>query len=295
MRPSTVPRIYPQVGGYRYAITGGDQYLARVAEKGEYLASERGEERFPVYVYKYGRQFDISWEALINDDLGALKDTPERFARAATRTEHRLVTAVYAGNVGLHANNAALYEDGVNCVATALSIASLETAIQDMVAFQDDNNEPIMNRPKYLVVVPALEMTARQILTSTHKSCHYGGDDEAFATAGPMPTTNVLPTMGLTLIVDPYLPILDTDSDEEAWYLFADPNDVAAIEVDRLVGHERPEICMKASDKVNIGGGELSPLSGDFATDNVFYRVKLVFGANPLDWRATYMGGCQEL
>ena len=293
VRPSTVPRIYPQVGGYRFAITGGDQYLPRVAQKGEYLASGRSEERYSVYVYKYGRQFDISWEALINDDLGALKDTPERFARAATRTEHRLVTGVYAGDVGAHAANANLYEVGVNCVATALTIASLETALETQAALTDAAGEPIMNKPKYLVVPPALEMTARQILTSTVKSWHYGGDDETFATAGPMPTTNVLPQMGLQLVIDPYLPIMDAVSDQEGWYLFSDPRDIAAIEVDRLVGHERPEICMKASDKVNIGGGELSPLTGDFASDNVFYRVRLVFGANPLDWRATYMGGYQ--
>ena len=291
VRPATVPRIYPQVGGYRFAITGGDQYLARVGEKGEYLASGRSEERFPVYVYKYGRQFDISWEALINDDLGVLKDTPERFARAATRTEHRLVTGVYAGDVGTHTANANLYEAAVNCVATALSIPALETGLETMMEFTDDNTEPIMNRAKYLVVPPALEMTARQILTSANKM--WLADTDDVTPPAPYPTTNVIPQMGLTLIVDPYLPILDTVSDDEGWYLFADPKDVAAIEVDRLVGHERPEICMKASDKVNIGGGELSPLTGDFATDNVFYRVRLVFGANPLDWRATYMGGYQ--
>ena len=48
---------------------------------------------------------------------------------------------------------------------------------------------------------------------------------------------------------------------------------------------------MKASDKVTIGGGAINPMSGDFATDNVFYRVRLVAGVCTLDWRATYMGG----
>ncbi len=37
-------------------------------------------------------------------------------------------------------------------------------------------------------------------------------------------------------------------------------------------GQEDPEICMKDSDKVTVGGGALSPFSGDFATDNIFYR-----------------------
>jgi len=265
---------------YRFAITGGDQYLAEVAEKGEYLASERDEAKYELAVKKYGRQFDISWETLINDDLGALKDTPERFARAAVRTEHRIVTALYA-------RNAVTYTAAHgNMVATALTIASLETGLESMAAQTDANTEPIMNRAKFIVVPPALEMTARQILTSATKVW----SDNA---AGPAayPTNNVVAQMGLTLVVDPYLPIIDTTDGATGWYLFSDPKDIAAIEVAHLSGHERPEICMKASDKVTVGGGAIGPMSGDFATDNVFYRVRLVFGGVTEDYRATYMGG----
>ncbi|GAG47573.1 unnamed protein product, partial [marine sediment metagenome] len=43
--------------------------------------------------------------------------------------------------------------------------------------------------------------------------------------------------------------------------------------------------------KVTVGGGAITPLSGDFATDNVLYRVRLCFGGCTLDWRATYAGG----
>jgi hypothetical protein len=285
VRMGTVPRIFPQIGGYRFGITGGDQYLAEVAEKGEYLASERNEARYAMYVKKYGRQFDISWEALINDDLGALKDTPERFARAAVRTEHRIVSGVYVADLVAAAN---LYAGANgNSGALPLTIANLENTCEAMAAFMDANGEPIMNRAKYLVVGPGLEFTARQILTSTFKSWHYGGGNEAFATAGPMPTSNVLPQYGLQLVIDPYIPIFAPNA-VLSWFLFADPKDIAAMECDYLTGHERPEICMKASDKVNIGGGEISPMTGDFATDNVFYRVRDVFGCNRLEWRATY-------
>jgi len=284
-RASTVRRIYPQVGGYRFGITGGDQYLAEVAEKGEYLASERDETRYSVYVKKYGRQFDISWEAMINDDLGALKDTPARFALAATRTEHRLVTGTYANDVGTHAAGN-LYENAVNEDVLALTIANLETCVERMAAFTDANGEPIMNRPKYLVVGPSLEFTARQILTSTTKMWLADSDDVTPPAAYPM--TNVIAQYGLVLVIDPYLPVLDA-AHPGSWYLFANPADIAAMEVDFLDGHERPEICMKASDKVGVGGGTLmSPFSGDFATDNIFYRVREVFGCNKLEWRATY-------
>lgn len=271
---------------YRFAITGGDQYLAEVAEKGEYLASERDEDKYDLSVKKYGRQFDISWETLINDDLGALKDTPERFARAAVRTEHRIVTDLYADDYGNHSDGR-LYENTVNADNVVLSIATLETALETMAAFTDANSEPIMNRAKFLVVPPGLEMTARQILTSATKMWL----SPAIAATAPYPTTNVVSQMGLTLIVDPYLPIVDTDHGTNAWYLFADPRDIAALEVAHLRGHERPEICMKASDKVTVGGGAITPLSGDFATDNVLYRVRLCFGGCTLDWRATYCGG----
>lgn len=281
VKMGTVPRIYPQIGGYRFAITGGDQYLAEVAEKGEYLASEREETRYALYVKKYGRQFDISWEAMINDDLNALKDTPERFARAAARTEHRLVSGTYVADLVAAAN---LYAAAnANSGALPLTVGNLENTIEAMTAFVDANGEPIMNRPKYLVVGPGLEMTARQILTSTVIQRTDGGT----AAINAWPMTNVVPQYGLQLVVDPYIPIY-APAAVLSWFLFADPSDIAAMECDYLTGHERPEICMKASDKVNIGGGELSPMSGDFATDNVFYRVRDVFGCNRLDWRATY-------
>ncbi len=290
---STVPRIYPQVGGYRFAITGGDQLLAEVPEKGEYLASDRNETRYALYVKKYGRQFDISWEALINDDLGALRDTPERFARAAVRTEHRIVTGLFQDDDGTHgAGN--LYDKvdanvaNRNGSVNLLTIANLEAGLEQMAGCVDANGEPILNRAKYLVVPPSLEMTARQILTSATKMwVELGGAGGPL----PYPTTNVVSQMGLTLIVDPYLPVLDADNGLTGWYLFADPADIAALEAAHLVGHERPEVCMKNSDKVNIGGGEIGPMEGDFATDNVFYRVRLVFGGCKLDWRATYAGG----
>ena len=281
----------------RFAVTVGDQYIARVAEKGEYLTSERNEAEYELSVLKYGRQFDISWESMINDDLGALKDTPTRFAMAAVRTEHRIVTGMYADDTGTHVLNAFLYDnaDAVvanrNWVTTALTIASLETGVEAMAGFLDVNGEPIMNRAKYLVVPPALEMTARQILTSINKMWVVGaaGTMPAGATAYPM--TNTISQYGLQLIVDPYLPIMDTTHGNTGWYLFANPSDIAALEAAHLRGHERPEICMKASDKVTVGGGAINPMSGDFATDNVFYRVRLVFGGCTLDWRATYAGG----
>lgn len=297
-RMSTVPDFR---NVRRFSITGGDQVLDEVAEKGEYLTSPRDENYYAYAIAKYGRQFDISWESLINDELNALKDTPERFARAATRTEHRVADKLWVHNVlgagaAAHTFGGTLYSTfagEINLTAGALTINFLEQGLEAMAGFTDIYGEAIQNRAKFLVVPPALEMTARQILTSANKLFTGGAGGTAW------PTTNVLPQYGLTLIVDPYIPIIDTALNagvaratrNTGWYLFADPRDIAAFEVSHLRGHERPEVCMKASDKVTVGGGAINAMSGDFATDNVFYRVRLCFGGRSLDWRATYMGG----
>lgn len=278
----------------RFRMTDGDQVLPLVAEKGEYLASSRTTTPYEIQALKYGRQFDISYEAIINDDLGAIKDTPQRMALAANRTEQRVIIGLYAGNVGTHGGTQ-LYDwttpGEINAVKSPLTIANLETALETMAAVTDANTEPILNRAKYLVVPPALEMTARQILTSATKM--WLENAEAIAVATPYPTTNVVAQMGIQLIVEPYLPILNANAtdDNTQWYLFSDPKDLPVLEAVRMTGHESPEVCMKASDKVTLGGGAISPMTGDFATDNIFYRVRLIFGGAKEDWRGTYVGG----
>ena len=277
----------------RYRYSGGDEILAEVSEKGEYLASGRTEARYRIKVVKFGRQFDISWEALINDDLNALKDTPARFARAALRTEHHVASSLYVHNDTLATG------DRGNLSANPLNIANLETALEWFAAQTDVGGEPIDNRASILVVPPALELTARQILTSASKMWleHVTrAASDPPETLYPMPTTNVVANYGLELVIDPRITTIDVAagfplSAVGAWYLFSNPNDLAALEVAHLRGHERPEIVMKASDKVTIGGGAINPMAGDFATDNVFYRVRVVFGGVTEDWRAFYFGG----
>ena len=280
---------------YRFAVYGSDQFLPQVGEKGEYLASKLDELRYTIAVLKYGRQIDLSWEAMINDDLGALRDIPERFAKAAVRTEHRIMTTLYASDEGAHTEGAGgnLYELGINCNIAAsadcpLTIANLEHGVKTMNQFTDIGGEPILASPKFLVVCPALEFTARQILTSALKMW----TDDAGGVLDAHPTSNVIATIGLQLIVDKYLPVVNTGADQDTqWYLFSDPADIASLEAAHLSGHESPEIAMKSSDKVTVGGGPISPFSGDFATDNVFYRVREVFGGTKLDWRGSFMGG----
>jgi hypothetical protein len=274
---------------YRHRVIGIDERLPEVTEKGEYLVSPVSECRDHYHLSKYGRQFDISWEAIINDDMGAFDDVAERMANAAIRTEAYNATGTFVDANGPHVSlfGAPIADCGQNVTnlgAFPLTIANLETTLELMAAQTDPNGEPIAVRGVHLVVPPSLEFTARQILTSTLKMW----TESAGGAATPYPMTNVLSQVGLQLHVDPYIPVVDTSQNVNTWYVFGDPSQGAAMEFGYLRGHETPEICMKASDKVTVGGAAISPFSGDFATDNIFYRVRIVKGSTQLDPRFAY-------
>ena len=276
----------------RHKVTGNDDRLPLVAEKGEYLVAEVSEGYYSYKLAKYGRQFDISWESVINDEMGAFEDTPERMANACIRTEAFNATSTYAMATGPHTSlfGAPIVDvaDGANVTnlgVLPLTILNLEATLALMAMQVDANGEPISVMGKHLVVPPALEDTARQILTSTMKMWV----ESAGGAATPYPMTNVLPQKGLQLHVDPYLPVVDTSGNANTtWYVFGDPAQGAAMEFGYLRGHEAPEICMKNSDKVSVGGGMISPMEGDFVSDNIFYRVRLVKGSVQLDPRFAY-------
>ena len=276
----------------RHKVQGADDRLDEVAEKGEYLVTPMSDCYYSYNLKKYGKQFDISWESIINDIMNAFGDIGDRFATSVIRSEAFKATGTYAAATGPHTSLfGATITDScdsqaiTNLGSLALSITNLQTTEALMASQTDVNGEPILARGVHLVVPPALEYTARAILTSSMEMW----TQVAAGGALPYPMTNVTPQMGLKLHVDPYLPIIDVSGDvDTTWYLFAEPSQGAAMEFGYLRGHESPEICMHGSDKVSVAGGAISPFAGDFATDNILYRVRQCMGSVQLDPRFAY-------
>ena len=258
----------------RYYTDSGDQALAVVAEQDDYHEGSIDEGKYSYAVQKYGRVLPFSWEAMMNDDLDALKDIPDRFGRAARRTEEKFATSLICGASG---------PDGTfytsprgNLIDDTLTVAGLQAGFTAMASMLDPNDEPILNTPTILAVPPALEVTAQNILQAT----------EVYLLSSDFSqVVNIKNWMAsLQLVVLRYVPILASSNQDTSWWLFAPPNEGrGALEVGFLRGHEAPEVFMKMPNVVCVS--ETDPFVGSFDNDSIEYKVRHVLGGCTLDYR----------
>lgn len=267
----------------RFAIDGAETVLAGVPELTAYPAASLTETRYQYHVNKYGRRLPFSWEAMIDDNLDALKDIPQRFGRAAKRSEDWFATCLHVGAGGpdgtyytnAHLNRIAIAA-GALVNNPAISIAGLQAGYQKLAAMVDTGGDPVVIDGVILEVPPALEVTTRNILNAIQLWINVNA---AAGTAEQNIVTENWMRNKTTLVVNPYLPIRDLVTGNSAWYLHATPTSGRpAFEMGFLRGHEQPEIFIKQPNAQRVGGGGVNPLDGDFDTDSVEYKVRHVFG-----------------
>ena len=278
---------------------GADGVLDVVEEAAPYPAAPIYEQAPLTWsVTKYGRTVPFTWESMINDDLDMLKDIPTRLGRAARRTENSLVTALYVNSTGPHSS---LYTSGnKNIINTTngasvnnpqLGITGLQDAYTVLSKMVDESGQPIMRDVVTLVIPPALEVTARNILNATEiraTQIRAGGSPDASSSGYQELAVSNWMRNKLRLVVDPYIPMVATTNGNTSWFLFADPNySREAIRIGFLRGHETPEIWMRSPNAVRVGGGAVNPMDGDFDTDSIVYRIRHVTGVTVIDGKAT--------
>lgn len=268
----------------RFYTSGGEARLSVVEEQEEYPESALGEGKYVYSVQKYGRRMPFSWETMVNDDLDALKDVPARFGRAARRTESYFAASLYCGVDG---PDGTLYSGGnANVVTTnpVLNIESLETALTVLYAQTDSDGEPIHIDMVHLVVSPALEITALNILNATQLVL----TDQGGLANYELRVNNWMKGR-FKLSVDAYIPEIATNSNANTcWFLFADPNNGRpALEMGFLRGHISPEIFIKSPNALRVGGGMADPMGGDFDTDSIQYKVRHIMGGRTIDPKMT--------
>lgn len=271
-----------------FTLEGAEKPLEVVPPQTEYPERAPVEGSYAWSVQKRGARMPFSWELIVNDDLDALTDIPQRFGRAARRSEEFFATELFVDANGPHASfysagnkNIVNIANGASANNPALSISALQDALTVLYKQTDADGEPIMIDAIELVVPPALKVTADQIVNTTEYRVVVGGNTQIIRGNG----------LGgqLRVSTNPYIPFVATAANgSRSWFLFANPAlSRPALRVGFLRGRREPEIWLKSPNAQRVGGGAVSPMEGDFDTDSIQYRVRHIFGGRRLDPKAT--------
>lgn len=232
--------------------------LQKVSEAGEITSMTRAEARESYKIDSYGRIFTLSFQALINDDLGAFSDWSLQAGQMAALTENKILLDLLTTGNGA---GPVMGEDGktlfhtahgnVASAGTALDLDALEAAFLAFRRQKAMGGHRIGIAPKYLLVGPELEMTAQKLI----------------AAISPTSVTDAVPASIGNLV-----PLVEPNLDGKGWYLFAEPGSAQVLEHAYLIGAE---------------GVQLTTEEG-FEQLATKFRAVLHFGAGAADWRGAY-------
>lgn len=210
----------------------------------------------------YGRMLSLTRQMMINDDLGAFLQLPRIIGRMSALKREEAVFELLLSNPSSFFSTT--NKNFVSGADTVLSIAALTQLEQKFLDQTDSEGKPILVNPAILLVPTSLKVTAEQLMTETRVN-------ETTAAGKPSPANN--PHAGkFTPVATPYLNSQSiAGGSAVAWYLFANPADLAAFEIAYLRGRRVP----------TIESGET-----DFNTLGMQWRGYFDFGCSVQDFRA---------
>lgn len=226
-----------------YSLTGDAEYQ-KVGETGEIKHGTLGETGYTNRVETFARMFTLTRKQIINDDLGALAQVPRKLGRGAALALNRVFWTEFLDNASFFSvgNNNLITGAG-----TALSTAGLGAATTKFRKQTDPDGQPLGSTPKILLVPPELEVAASELMTSA------GVNTGGASTEAQVPNRNIWAGK-YRVVSSSYLSNDDfTGYSTTAWYLLADPKDIAAIEVAFLFGREQPTIESADADFDQLG------------------------------------------
>jgi hypothetical protein len=245
----------------RYRLTGAGVF-EKVGPDGELKHATLSEGSYTNRIDTYGRMLSLTRQMMINDDLGAFLQLPRIIGRmSALKREEAVFELLLSNPAGFFSGGNKNFISGAD---TVLSIAALTQLEQKFLDQTDSEGKPILVNPAILLVPTSLKVTSEQLMTETRVN-------ETTAAGKPSPANN--PHAGkFTPVATPYLNSQAiAGGSAVAWYLFANPADLAAFEIAYLRGRRVP----------TIESGET-----DFNTLGMQWRGYFDFGVGVQDFRA---------
>lgn len=204
-----------------------------------------------------GNIINISREAVINDDMGALTGLAASLGRAAKRTVESDVYATLALNSGMGptlSDGVTLFHANHNNVSTgAPTVTSFEAARVVLSAQKDvGGNDYLSLAPAVWLGPDGISGQARVVNNSTF-------DPDA---ANKLQRANIAAGMVQTIVGTPRL-------SSTPWFFFADPSQAPVLEVAFLDGIDTPYL----------------ELENGFSVDGARWKVRMDYGIAGVDYR----------
>ena len=215
-----------------YLIGNTGEFLF-VPENGELKHDLPIDEKLPSRSLKtYGRQFTMSRQAFINDDIDFLTTIPARYAVSARKTINKQVYDILVNNPVIYDGDTIFSAKHKNLVVDGSKITSesLQEIIMQMQKQTDQFGDAIIINPAYLIVPVGYGFTVRTILGSP-----------TINTNDNTQSVNPLYNYPIEVVEDPTINVL-AKKNAVPWFIVGNKNDAKSIQVDYLNGQEIPTI-----------------------------------------------------
>lgn len=223
-------KSYSLVGGLDYELLGRGERIKH---------GTLGETEYTNQADTYAKFLGIDRRDIINDDMGALDRVRQRLGRGAATRLNKVFWTEFMDNATFFAAGNNNYITGAD---SALGMTGLKLGVEKFMKQTDPNGEPLGIAPRILLVPPELDPTARELFVSTNVNT--GGS----ATTAQVPNANVFVNRFVPVSA-PYLSNSSyTGYGSKIWYLLADPNELATIQVVFLNGIETPTVELADAD-----------------------------------------------
>ena len=231
----------------------GDLAFKDVPESGEYEHGGMVEGAEKYKLSKSGRVITLSFEMMVNDDLGAFGRIPQMIASAARAKEAKVIYSILNDNPNMGDGKALFSTDHGNLASTAgvPSETSLSAACVAMFEQKNLAGDPINVKPKFLIHGPQNMVTVKKML-STDMLATKSGD--------------------INIFKGEFVPVLDQHITDKRWFLLSDPAMCDTIEYAYLDGME----------------GVTTETRYGFEVDGVSVKARMIFGAKAIDYRGMY-------
>jgi len=209
----------------------GDMKFRKIGNAGELKIAQASDTKRSVAADTYGISTQLTRQDMINDDLNALSQIPQRMGRGAALAMNEAIWGEF------QSSNSSYYQAASAAAGNALSLTSLKAATTGFRKLTDPDGNPLGIAPRVLLVPPELEITAAELMSS------------ALLISGNTtkePSANVL-NGRYRVVVSNYLTSAST------WWLAADSVDLPALDVVFLNGQQAPTIEQVAPDYQLLG------------------------------------------